>query len=181
MNAAIYARKSTDQLVADEAKSVTRQVENARAFAVAKGWTVADAHIYIDDGISGAEFERRPGLQRLLATLPTRQRLSHATELAQSSIRCLPGHKDRREESSRLQYDHDRRSGCFGARPANGTGGERATASEPRERSGDLGAPPLDFARDALSEVEGRERACGGVRGALAPRVRMARPAATGF
>jgi hypothetical protein len=37
MTAAIYARKSTEQTgVADEAKSVARQVENARAFAVAR-------------------------------------------------------------------------------------------------------------------------------------------------
>ena len=34
MIAAIYARKSTDQSgVADDAKSVTRQIETARAFA----------------------------------------------------------------------------------------------------------------------------------------------------
>ena len=43
MIAAIYARKSTEQLGrADEHKSVTRQVEHARAFAATKGWTVAD-------------------------------------------------------------------------------------------------------------------------------------------
>ena len=55
MIAAIYARKSTEQNgVADEAKSVTRQVENARGFAESKGWTVADEHVFVDDGISGA-------------------------------------------------------------------------------------------------------------------------------
>jgi Recombinase len=47
--------------VAEEAKSVTRQVENAKAFAIRQGWTVNDGHIFVDDGISGAEFERRPG------------------------------------------------------------------------------------------------------------------------
>ena len=52
--AAVYARKSTDQHVADEAKSVVRQVDNAKAFALANGWTVADDHIFVDDGISGA-------------------------------------------------------------------------------------------------------------------------------
>src|SRR5574337_814327 len=73
MIAAIYARKSTDQNgVADEAKSVTRQIEHARAYAEQKGWTVAEEHIYADDGISGAEFEHRPGLQRLLSTLQPR-------------------------------------------------------------------------------------------------------------
>jgi site-specific DNA recombinase len=68
--AAIYAHKSTEQRVADEAKSVTRQVENAKAFATKNGWTVADAHIYIDDDISGAEFERRPSFMRMMGTLP---------------------------------------------------------------------------------------------------------------
>jgi DNA invertase Pin-like site-specific DNA recombinase len=42
--AAIYARKSTDQAgVADEAKSVRRQMDHARAYAERKGWTVDDA------------------------------------------------------------------------------------------------------------------------------------------
>ena len=55
ITAAIYARRSKEQDDAeDETKSVNRQVENARVFATAKGWTVLDQHIYIDDGISGA-------------------------------------------------------------------------------------------------------------------------------
>lgn len=66
MNAAIYARKSTDQRVADADKSVTRQIEHARAFALARGWLCSDERIYSDDGISGAEFARRPALQRML-------------------------------------------------------------------------------------------------------------------
>jgi site-specific DNA recombinase len=69
MNVAIYARKSQEQGgIADEAKSIARQIEHARAYAVRKGWTVRDAHIYEDDGVSGALFDeaRRPGLARLL-------------------------------------------------------------------------------------------------------------------
>ena len=70
MIAAIYARKSNQQEgVATEAKSVTRQVENARKFAAKKGWTTDDAYVFVDDGRSGAEFGRRPGLQRLLRAL----------------------------------------------------------------------------------------------------------------
>lgn len=65
MRAAIYARKSTEQNVSDDAKSVTRQVELARAFATRQGWKVAESHVYIDDGISGAEFVGRPGLTAL--------------------------------------------------------------------------------------------------------------------
>ncbi len=38
MIAAIYARKSTEQTgVADEARSVTRQIEHAKAYARTKG------------------------------------------------------------------------------------------------------------------------------------------------
>ena len=73
MIAAIYARKSTDQTgVADEAKSVTRQVEHAKAYADKKGWTVADEHVYVDDGISGAEFVKRPGFLRLMNVIKPR-------------------------------------------------------------------------------------------------------------
>jgi DNA invertase Pin-like site-specific DNA recombinase len=67
MIAAIYARKSTEQNgVADEARSVSRQVDHARAYASRKGWTVADEQIYIDDGVSRAEFATRPGFVRLM-------------------------------------------------------------------------------------------------------------------
>ena len=70
MITAIYARKSHDQNgVADEAKSVTRQIAHARDYAVTKGWIVAAEHIYVDDGISGAEFSNRPGFLRLMNAL----------------------------------------------------------------------------------------------------------------
>ncbi len=73
MIAAIYARKSTEQAgVADEAKSVTRQVESATAYATRKGWMVDPTHVYQDDGVSGAEFVKRPGLMRLLNALKPR-------------------------------------------------------------------------------------------------------------
>ena len=73
MLAAIYARKSTDQYgISDEEKSVTRQGEHAGAYAVMKDWTVADEHVYVDDGISGAEFVKRPGFLRLMNALKPR-------------------------------------------------------------------------------------------------------------
>ena len=72
MIAAIYARKSTDQTVADEAKSVTRQIESARAYAAKQGWTVAEEHVYSDDGISGAELLKRPDFLRLMNALKPR-------------------------------------------------------------------------------------------------------------
>src|SRR5215472_14968145 len=68
--AAIVARKSTEQVgVTDEQRSVTRQIEHARAYALAHGWVVLDEYIFVDDGISGAEFRKRPGLTRLLNML----------------------------------------------------------------------------------------------------------------
>jgi DNA invertase Pin-like site-specific DNA recombinase len=70
MRAAIYARKSTDDNShVQDNKSVTRQVERARAYATAKGWTVDRENIFIDDGISGAEFKNRPALLRMLTLL----------------------------------------------------------------------------------------------------------------
>jgi site-specific DNA recombinase len=70
MIAAIYARKSTEQNgVNDEEKSVTRQIAHAKAYAAKKGWAVAEAYIYADDGISGAEFTKRPGFLRLMNAL----------------------------------------------------------------------------------------------------------------
>ena len=70
---AIYARKSTEQAgVPDAERSVGRQVAQARDYAARKGWSVADEHVYIDDGISGAEFANRPGFLRLMNALKPR-------------------------------------------------------------------------------------------------------------
>lgn len=67
MIAAVYVRKSTEQNgVPDEQKSVARQLDHARASATRKGWTVTDEHVYVDAGISGAEFSSRPGFLRLM-------------------------------------------------------------------------------------------------------------------
>jgi DNA invertase Pin-like site-specific DNA recombinase len=73
MIAAIYARKSTEQTgVNDEEKSVSRQIEHATAYATRKGWTVAQEHLYSDDGVSGAEFVKRQGFLRLMNALKPR-------------------------------------------------------------------------------------------------------------
>jgi DNA invertase Pin-like site-specific DNA recombinase len=73
MVAAVYCRKSTEQSgVADDQKSVARQVEHAQQYAARKGWTIADEHVYVDDGISGGEFQNRPGFVRLMSALKPR-------------------------------------------------------------------------------------------------------------
>ena len=67
LKAAIYARKSTDDNDRNlENKSITRQVEHAKAYAALKGWTVNPEHIYVDDGISGADYQNRAGFLRML-------------------------------------------------------------------------------------------------------------------
>lgn len=72
MISAIYVRKSTDQNLPDAEKSVTRQIEHATVYAARKGWTVDPAYVYQDDGISGAEFVKRPGFLRLMNALKPR-------------------------------------------------------------------------------------------------------------
>src|SRR5262245_28474588 len=75
MIAAVYCRKSTDQSgVTDDEKSVTRQLEQSRRYATRHGWTVLDEHIYVDDGVSGSEFAKRPGLVALLNMLKPKPR-----------------------------------------------------------------------------------------------------------
>jgi len=69
----LYLRKSTARdSVADDEKSVAFQLDRARAFAQSKGWTLPDELVFVDDGVSGAEFARRPGLMRLMASLKPR-------------------------------------------------------------------------------------------------------------
>ncbi len=73
VNAAIYARKSTEQTgVTDEEKSVRRQIEHAKAYARTKGLAVPDELVFVDDGVSGAEFVKRPGFIRLMNALKPR-------------------------------------------------------------------------------------------------------------
>ena len=80
MIAAIYARKSTEQTgVADEQKSVARQIEHGRADAARQGWTVDDAHVFVDAltdkfmmsavGVR-RELEREKARQRVTDTMP---------------------------------------------------------------------------------------------------------------
>jgi DNA invertase Pin-like site-specific DNA recombinase len=71
--AALYARKSTEQKNGDAVlASTTRQIETSTASAMAHGYVVTPEHVYEEKAISGAEFERRPELMRLLAALKPR-------------------------------------------------------------------------------------------------------------
>jgi hypothetical protein len=99
--AAVYARKSTEQTgVADEAKSVARQVEHARAYAIRKGWALDEAHVYTDDGISGAEFVKCPGFLRLMNALKPRPPfqvlvMSEESRLGRRAVESAVGRRNR--------------------------------------------------------------------------------------
>jgi DNA invertase Pin-like site-specific DNA recombinase len=47
-------------------------VEHAKAYARRKGWTVDESCIFVDDGVSGAEFVNRPGFMRLMNSLKSK-------------------------------------------------------------------------------------------------------------
>ncbi|MBX3303788.1 MAG: recombinase family protein [Nitrospira sp.] len=66
--------------------SVERQKTRARAYAVHHSWAVAEEHIYEDDGISGAEFERRPGSQRLKEALTQRSPFQYLIVMDESRL-----------------------------------------------------------------------------------------------
>jgi site-specific DNA recombinase len=87
MIAAIYARLSVEQKgMADESRSCARQVTLAREFAVQRGWKVVPELVFKDDGYSGAEFERRPALMRLMSLLKPRPRFQILIVSEQKSI-----------------------------------------------------------------------------------------------
>ena len=64
MKAAIYARYSSDL---QRPASIEDQARRCREYAEARGWQVAEEHIYTDHAISGAITRARPGYQRMLA------------------------------------------------------------------------------------------------------------------
>jgi site-specific DNA recombinase len=68
MIVAIYARKSTEQRGDDNAKSVVRQIADARAFAKLRGLpAIEDRHVYADDAVSGADVKNLRARARLIA------------------------------------------------------------------------------------------------------------------
>ncbi len=75
MVTAIYARKSTDETSkSDDTRSCARQVQRAREYAARRGWRVDDRYVFQDEAVSGAEFRRRPGLNKLLESLRPKPR-----------------------------------------------------------------------------------------------------------
>jgi site-specific DNA recombinase len=61
MRVALYVRRSTED---HQQASIATQIESATAFCAKRGWQIVET--FADDGISGSEFELRPGLTRLI-------------------------------------------------------------------------------------------------------------------
>jgi hypothetical protein len=98
MNAAIYARKSTEQSgVAEEAKSVTRQIDNAKAYALKMGWSVvhARARLLVD---------RRSSLPSSSMELPTTTMSPMAGTRDRTQI--VPGAKAWKRRQTYSTYRH---------------------------------------------------------------------------
>ncbi len=146
MIAAIYARKSTEQGgISDEAKSVIRQIEHARAYAAPKGWTVDERFIFSDDGISDAEFARRKGLMQLLGSLkpkPAFQVLIMSEESRIHRGRLLHQATDWGERPAVFLLGRSR------AHPRQPDRKDHAAAPELRRRDGTRTRPATHLRRD---------------------------------
>lgn len=67
-----YVRKSNDQHDrSEDVKSVATQKDLVTAFAASRGWALDEKYVFSDDGITGALFAERPGLQAPLAATRT--------------------------------------------------------------------------------------------------------------
>src|SRR5713101_1800942 len=95
MRAGCYVRKSSPEEGREaDRKSVAHQATEARAYATRKGWTFDDKHVYQDDAVSGASFDR-PGLSALLAALSGKKPpfdvliVSEQSRLGRDTIRTL--------------------------------------------------------------------------------------------
>jgi DNA invertase Pin-like site-specific DNA recombinase len=145
MIAGIYSRNSTEQSgIADEQKSVARQIEHARRYAIAKGWRVDDAYVYVDDGISGAEFANRPGFLRLMNALkpraPFQVIMSEESRLGREAIETAYALKQLVTAGVRVFC---RRRGTVAASLARGRAPREAPRCGIGERSECSSVPPI--------------------------------------
>ena len=125
--AAAYLRKSNEEGdKATEAKSVEVQRDLVTQFATARGWTIDPQHVYVDDGVTGATYER-PGLQALIAAL-AKKPFTKLVIVEQSRI----GHRLSRGAGRRRSQGRHHRTDAAGARAdrlAAARGGQRQIPS----------------------------------------------------
>jgi site-specific DNA recombinase len=68
--AALYIRRSTEE---HQQQSLEVQEEQGRKFIADRGWSLRDEHVFVDSGISRAEFKNRPAIWRMLAAAKRRE------------------------------------------------------------------------------------------------------------
>ena len=117
VRAAIYARRSTDE---HQQASLDVQVSEAKRFIAAKGWTLDEACVFVDDGISRTEFVKRAGLIRLLLAAE-----EHAFDIV---VTVTPGRELLFPEGSLRDGQHVSMMGADGPGKAEVAVGELARA-----------------------------------------------------
>ncbi|MBI2375132.1 MAG: recombinase family protein [Deltaproteobacteria bacterium] len=70
MRAAVYARRSTEE---QQGASLDVQLEEARRYIAGKGWTLDEQLIFVEDGVSRAEFQKRPALIKMITAAEARR------------------------------------------------------------------------------------------------------------
>ena len=63
LRCAVYVRRSTEE---HQHASLDVQTAEASTYIAKKGWVLDPNHVYVDDGISRAEFQKRQGLIRMM-------------------------------------------------------------------------------------------------------------------
>lgn len=66
-----YARGKHGAIAVHQGVWVFHDSRGAREFAKSKGWTFSEKHVWIDDGISGAEWRDRHAFNTMLTALDT--------------------------------------------------------------------------------------------------------------
>src|SRR2546425_6784225 len=97
--------KSDHERTNEDGRSVARQFEGCRVQAAKLSAVVPPEREYGDDGISGAEFVNRPGLQKLLADLRSEEHTSELQSLAYLVCRLLLEKKKKKK----IEHAYQRR------------------------------------------------------------------------
>ena len=122
--------------------TVTRQVDRARAYARRNGWTVDDSCLFVDDGISGAEFAARPGFVQLMNALTACLGCALASG-PRAARRCTPDLPAGQRwavmgsSAARAEAKHRRRRGQRRPQAAIGNGLETGTGGPATAHGGE--------------------------------------------
>jgi DNA invertase Pin-like site-specific DNA recombinase len=177
MIAAAYVRKSNDEGAKDASlKSVARQLEGARAFAKEKGWTLDDRYVYEDDAVSGAEFNKRPGLTKLRAALASGPRfkvliVSEQSRLGRDTGRTIGLIQEIEDAGVEVwSYLNGRRIAADDIQTLVGSWSDSQERQKTVDRIRDAQQQRVQQGRSPGWHAYGYKQVCGKCRGALAVR-----------